>query len=53
MRTGISELPGLEWEPRQQPVAAEAPKAYGPGEAPLENLPAEILGKLLAKAGGI
>lgn len=47
MRTGISELSGWDWEPRQepQPISVEPSKDNGPGEAPLEGLPAEILGE--------
>jgi hypothetical protein len=45
MRTGISELSGSEWEPLRQPITIEPAKPNGPGEAPLERLPAEILGK--------
>ena len=44
MRTGISELTASEWEPRHEPVRIEPAKPNGPGEAPLERLPAEILG---------
>lgn len=46
LRTGISELSGWDWEPPKlvEPVLDVA-KVYAPGEAPLERLPAEILGK--------
>ena len=46
-RTGISELSGLDFDlPRtQEPLELDAPKHYGPGEAPLERLPVEVLGK--------
>ena len=48
LRTGISELSGwdLDIPRRQEPVEIEAPKHYGPGEAPIERLPVEVLGKL-------
>ena len=47
MRTGISELSGWDWEPRQeaQPIHVQPTKENGPGESPLERLPAEILGE--------
>lgn len=47
LRTGISELSGwdLDLPRRQETLAVEAPKHYGPGEAPIERLPVEILGK--------
>ena len=47
MRTGISELSGWDIEPRQEPtpIPVETAKSNGPGEAPLERLPAEILGE--------
>lgn len=48
LSTGISELSGwdLELSPRrQEPRKVEAPRHYSPGEAPLERLPVEILGK--------
>ena len=44
LRTGISELSGWDFGIRQEPVAPTVKKANGPGEAPLERLPAEILG---------
>lgn len=46
-RTGISELSGwdLELPRRQDTREAEAPKHHSPGEAPLEGLPVEVLGK--------
>ena len=47
VRTGISELSGwdLDLPRRQEPLDVEAPKNYGPGEAPIERLPVEVLGK--------
>lgn len=45
MRTGISELSGIDWKPHQPSRAAEVPKAFGPSESPLEKLPVEILGE--------
>ena len=47
MRSGISELSGWDSEPRQepQPIPVEPVKQNGPGAAPLERLPAEILGE--------
>ncbi|KAL8776567.1 MAG: hypothetical protein Q9194_003066 [Teloschistes cf. exilis] len=45
-RTGISELTGLDWEPSEPAIVVKAPKVWGPGEAPLERLPVEVLGKL-------
>lgn len=47
LRTGISELSGWEWEPPKpvEPIVLDVVKSYGPGEAPLERLPMEILGK--------
>ncbi len=47
-RTGISELSGwdLELPRRQESREIEQPRRnYGPGEAPLERLPVEVLGK--------
>ena len=44
LRTGISELSGWDFGIRQEPVAPTVKKVNGPGEAPLESLPAEILG---------
>lgn len=48
LRTGISELSGWDWEaPRAaEPQLLDLVKAYGPGEAPLERLPVEILGEI-------
>ncbi|KAL9578890.1 MAG: hypothetical protein Q9203_006928 [Teloschistes exilis] len=43
---GISELTGLDWEPSEPAIVVKAPKVWGPGEAPLERLPVEVLGKL-------
>ena len=47
LRTGISELSGWDWEPPKyaEPIVLDVVKAFGPGEAPLERLPAEILGE--------
>ena len=47
LRTGISELSGwdLELPRRQEPVEITVEKRYGPGEAPLERMPAEVLGR--------
>lgn len=47
LRTGISELSGwdLELPRRQEPLDTEAPKHFGSGEAPIERLPVEVLGK--------
>lgn len=47
LRTGISELSGwdLELPPRQESRKVEAPRHYGAGDAPLERLPVEVLGK--------
>ncbi|KAI4215885.1 MAG: hypothetical protein LQ351_001873 [Letrouitia transgressa] len=47
MRTGISELSGIDWKPHQPSRAAEVPKAFGPSESPLEKLPVEILEPVL------
>lgn len=49
MRTGISELTACDWEPRHEPVSIEPAKPNGPGEAPLERLPAEILDEIIAQ----
>lgn len=48
LRTGISELSGWDWEaPRvAEPQPLDVVKVYGPGEAPLERLPIEILGEI-------
>ena len=47
LRTGISELSGWDLEiPRlQEPAEIHVEKSYGAGEAPLERLPVEVLGK--------
>lgn len=47
LRTGISELSGWDLEPtrRQEPVEIDVAKSYGPGEAPVERLPVEVLGE--------
>ena len=47
LRTGISELSGWDLEPprRQEPAEIRSGKSYGPGEAPIERLPVEVLGK--------
>ena len=47
LRTGISELSGWDLEPprRQQPAEIQTDKSYGPGEAPIERLPVEVLGE--------
>ena len=47
LRTGISELSGwdLELPRRQEPAQIEFEKSYGPGEAPIERLPVEVLGE--------
>ena len=44
LRTGISELSGWDSALCQEPAAVQVKKSNGPGEAPLERLPAEILG---------
>ena len=48
LRTSVSEVSGWEWEsPRvAEPMALDVVKTYGPGEAPLERLPVEILGEI-------
>lgn len=48
LRTGISELSPWDWEaPRvTEPMVLDVAKTYGPGEAPLERLPVEILGEI-------
>ena len=50
MRTGISELSGWDLEiPKvQEPAEIEDAQSFGPGRAPLERLPAEVLGERLA-----
>ncbi len=47
LRTGISELSGWDWEPPKVavPLVPDVVKTFGPGEAPLEKLPVEILGE--------
>lgn len=47
LRTGAFELSGWDRDPpkAQHPQPAVVKKAFGPGEAPLERLPAEVLGK--------
>lgn len=46
LRTGISELSGWDLEiPRRQEPAEIQEKSYGPGQAPIERLPAEVLGE--------
>lgn len=47
LRTGISELSGWDWEPPNsvEPIVLDVVESYGPGEAPLERLPMEILGE--------
>ena len=47
IRTDISELSGwdLELPRRQEPLEIEVQKSYGPGQAPIERLPAEVLGE--------
>ncbi len=47
LRTGISELSGWDLEPARRPEPAEiqVEKSYGPGHAPIERLPVEVLGK--------
>ncbi|KAL8710733.1 MAG: hypothetical protein Q9220_004751 [cf. Caloplaca sp. 1 TL-2023] len=49
LRTGISELTGLDWQSPQQTPAVEAPKQFGPGESPLEKLPVEVLDEIIAQ----
>lgn len=46
-RTGISELSGwdLETPRRQEAAEIHVEKSYGPGEAPIERLPVEVLGE--------
>ena len=47
LRTSISELSGwdLDIPKTQEPQVIESPRDFGPGDSPLERLPAEILGK--------
>ena len=49
VRTGISELSGWDVDiPRlQEPAEIDVVKSFGPGKAPLERLPAEVLGEPL------
>lgn len=51
LRTGISELSGWELEPRrcQEPAEIQLEKSYGPGEAPIERLPVEVLDEVIAQ----
>lgn len=46
LRTGVAEITSWDWEPPQREVSSgiETTKLCGPGEAPLERLPVEILG---------
>ena len=50
VRTGISELSGwdLEIPKLQEPAEIEVTQSFGPGQAPLERLPAEVLGERVA-----
>ena len=50
IRTGISELSGWDLEiPKvQEPAEIEAAHSFGQGQAPLERLPAEVLGERVA-----
>lgn len=50
MRTGISEVSGWDSRICQESAAPLVKKPNGPGEAPLEKLPAEILGEPSATA---
>ena len=46
LRTGISELSGWDLDVLQCPEPAEIQeKSFGPGESPIERLPAEVLGE--------
>lgn len=47
LRTGISELSGWDSDPPKthQPQSIVVKKEFGPGEAPLERLPVEVLGE--------
>ena len=47
LRTGISELSGWElaFPKSDEPQPIVVQQEFGPGEAPLERLPAEVLGK--------
>ncbi|KAL8685863.1 MAG: hypothetical protein Q9218_007499, partial [Villophora microphyllina] len=45
----ISELTGVDWEPPEPAVAVKVPKVWGPGEAPLERLPVEVLDEIIAQ----
>ncbi|KAK4696641.1 hypothetical protein P7C71_g1308, partial [Lecanoromycetidae sp. Uapishka_2] len=50
LRTGISELSGWDLEiPRRQEPAEIQEKSYGPGQAPIERLPAEVLDEIIAQ----
>ena len=50
IRTGISELSGWDLEiPKvQEPAEIEVAQSFGQGQAPLERLPAEVLGERVA-----
>ena len=50
VRTGISELSGwdLEIPTLQEPAEIEVAESFSPGQAPLERLPAEVLGERVA-----
>jgi len=46
LRTGISELSGWDLEiPQRQDPAEIQEKSFGRGQAPIERLPAEVLGE--------
>ena len=49
LRTGVAEITSWGWEPpkRALPASIETTKPCGPGEAPLERLPVEILGMVM------
>lgn len=51
LRTGISELSGWDSDitKPQQPQPIVIKQEFGPGEAPLERLPVEVLGKLICR----
>ncbi|MCJ1278637.1 hypothetical protein MMC21_006454 [Puttea exsequens] len=50
LRTGISELSGWDLElPQRQETVEIQEKSYGPGEAPLERLPAEVLDEIISQ----
>lgn len=52
LRTGVAEITSWDWEPpkRELPAGIETAKLCGPGEAPLERLPVEILGVFMSFA---